>query len=209
MSSDQECTIIVSGGGVATPFLVAKNRVGESELLGSLTRLSNEQGEVLHLPAELDIATVRFMPVADYLRTGDFAPHLIAKPGTLPQLEGLTRPEDNNDAAEKLAWVYNIATKLSLGDLQMLAMEKLRTLYPLSPLQLLVVTKIIVNGSDWDPQGSLMPWIVDHFAEYYFQLMEDHGKQLSRVLQSNDALRMGVHEKLASDPSMGLRGLDG
>jgi len=128
------------------------------------------------------------------------------KPGSLPTLEGLSLPKERDEAAEKVAWVYNIATKLQHGALQNLAANKLRALYPISPLRILIVAKIVEprHETEQAPRDPIRQLIVGLVVEHYFLLMEEHGSQLSRLLQGDRALGLAVHGKLAGGADAGM-----
>ena len=132
---------------------------------------------------------------------------LIEKPGLPMRLEGIALSMQADRTAEAIAWVYKAATTIQHEELQKLAVKKMRVLYPLTPLSLLIVATIVGGGNSLEQQSRdpILPTIEYSIAESYFLLVEHHGSQLAQVLRGNLALRMAVHKRLANNPHFGFQ----
>lgn len=171
---------------------------------------NEKRGSYIDLPEEIGISAAAFMPIASYLQTSEFEPKLVDESSSMPKLQNVMFEEQKDHVAESIAKVYNTASKLQLAGLQSLAAMKLGTLYPLTPLVLLIVAKIIVSSSEWgcDAELELGGWLADHITEYFWTLMDEHGKWLGEVLRSSEELKQNVFAKILSNAEVKMRGFD-
>ena len=101
--------------------------------------------------------------------------------------------------------------------LQALVVDKLRTLYPLPPVHILILVRCLTRASSssstsstegGEARAALFDWLADHVAEYYFLLMREHGRQLCEGLRDDDELLQAVLERVLRDPKGCWRGVE-
>ncbi|KAK5676126.1 hypothetical protein LTS10_011416 [Elasticomyces elasticus] len=201
-------TILV--GGDKTPFQFPEDAIRESELFCGRTKFTEKTGSVVDISDIEEVTAIDFVEVNEYLRYGDFPPPLIEKRNSLPRIDGLILPEEKDAAAEKCARVFRTASYLELGSLQALCLNKLRVLYPLSPLRILIVAKYLLRSVAWgcEAETEYVDWMIDHISEYYLLLVKQHGPQLVDILENSPLIKGRVMANLSANPEMGRRGLD-
>ena len=204
--SPDSCLILVGNETEQTPFVVPYKAVGQSDILADQVEWRT-CGNTINLAYDAEITATAFMPVAEYLRDGEFAPVLIDKNG-LRHLAGVALQDEKHKPAVHAAYGYMVAAKLSLNDLQTLCFDKLSAIYPLSPLTLVYVLRLYAASPKWDAEveGPMRDWLIAHVAEFYWVLVDQHGGALSRMLRQDEELSRGVHAMLANGESDGMRG---
>lgn len=206
--SDDFCTIFV--GTAKTPFQVPMSSLDPIGSLSELVKFNDELKAHIDLSGESNVTAREFVPISEYLQHGDFAPRYIDKPGSLPRLDGLVIQEQKDQVAERCAFIFRTASQLQIAGLQSLVVNKLKALYPLSLLVILIVTRVGQDSEKWDceAEGELFAWLVDHIAEYFFKLTAEHGKRLTEILGNIRDLQRAVMQKVAADPAACRRGMD-
>ena len=202
LRSDDTCTIFV--GEKQTPFVVLRDAVGQCDFLADRVQFTEELKS--HIYLDDGIRDKEFMPIGEYLAKGEFAPRLIDK-GTHQRLENVVLQEEKDEAAECITKVYLAASKVQFGALQLLCVDKLKVLYPLSSRSLLIVVTVITRAESWgcDAEDEIIGWLVDHVAERFWDMVAHEGLTLTRVMSYNEELRQSVLAKLAE---AGRRELD-
>ncbi|KAK4547744.1 hypothetical protein LTR36_000702 [Oleoguttula mirabilis] len=203
---DNVCTIFV-GKDETTPFQVPMKAIADCEFLSEQVRFSEQKGSHIDLWTNTSIAAKDFVAIHEYMHIGDFVPRLTRD--TPPRIKGLVIQEQRDEVAERCAYIFRTASQLQLASLQSLAVEKLKALYPLSPLRILLVTRIAQNSYPWgcEAEGELFGWLADHIAEYFYALMAEHGAALMGVLRNSDGLGQTVADRVAENPKACSRGL--
>ncbi|KAK3621413.1 hypothetical protein LTR56_022807 [Elasticomyces elasticus] len=193
-----------------TPFQFPEDAIRESELFCGRTKFTEKTGSVVDISDIEKVTAIDFVEVNEYLRYGDFPPPLIEKRNSLPRIDGLILPEEKDAAAEKCARVFRTASYLELGSLQALCLNKLRVLYPLSPLRILIVAKYLLRSVAWgcEAETEYVDWMIDHISEYYLLLVKQYGPQLVDILDNSPLIKGRVMANLSANPEMGRRGLD-
>jgi len=206
------CTIFV--GNAKVPFTMPLLAVGQrSNFLSDRVQFNDQLKSYIDLSDASDnweITPKEFHPIVEYLQRGDFGKRLIGTPGTLPRIDGIVMQEQSDFYAEHCAQVFRVASFLQLTDLQRLALNKLRALYPLSLLRMLIVTKICqqAEAHDEDVVTEVGEWLVDHISEYYFCLVKEEGAILVQVLSESPSLERAVMERVAQSPASCRKGLE-
>ncbi|TKA61745.1 hypothetical protein B0A55_10595 [Friedmanniomyces simplex] len=197
-------------GNSKVPFQTTRDAVTQSQILSDRTEFTEALGTHVNISDIPEVTARDFVLVGEYLQHSEFTPHLIEKRGAIPRLNGLFLSEERDAAAERCARVFRTASHLQLAGLQSLCVNKLRVLYPLSPLHILIVARIFVRSVNWgcEAKTEFMDWLVDHMAEYYWLLTKEHGGLLVDVLEDSDEIKRRVLESISADLKIGRRGLD-
>ena len=203
------CTIFV--GQEYAPFPASILAVNKCKFLSDRKRFDEELRDYIDLSEDSDIRREQFVPIAEYLQNGDkeFSPRLIDS-GTHQRLEKVVLPEEKDQAAQRIAVTYNTAAKIQFGEVQLLCVEKLKVLYPLSPRTLLIVAMIVTRTETWgcDAEDEIQDWLVDHVTEHWWSLAEFEVRNLKKVMGGNEVLSQRVFQKLADNPRAGWEGTD-
>lgn len=103
--------------------------------------------------------------------------------------------------------------------------------YPLSPLVILIVTRIVRASDPCDcdkldkaamahraqtgepcqgceARAEMFSWLVAHIAEYFYRLMKEHGGQLAEILRSSQDLNRQVLERALESPGACDKGME-
>lgn len=207
LSRYDACTIFV--GKEFTPFSASVLAVRRCKFLESAKRFDNDLRSHINLYEESDIQREDFAPIGEYLQRKDFTPRLIDS-DTRPRIEKVILPEEKDDAAKRIAMTYRTASKIQFADVQLLCVDKLKVLYPLSPQNLLIVVMIINKSEAWgcDAEVEVREWLVDHLVQHFWSLVEFEHKNLMKVMMDNETLSQSVFQKLADNPKAGRQDMD-
>lgn len=132
------------------------------------------------------------------------------KSGPAAQLQSVSLPAHKASAAETCAHVFVTASRLHLAALQMLVVEKLRTLSPLPPVYILIIARVSAQAipTGCEAEELLFVWLVEHVAEYYYVLVRDHGRSLIAVLSQSETMHEAVLRKVVNDPKGCRKGME-
>ncbi|KAK0779188.1 hypothetical protein LTR02_009225 [Friedmanniomyces endolithicus] len=191
-------------------FESTQDAVMQSQILSGRIKYTGALRTHVDISDITEVTPKDFVLVSEYLQHTDFIPRLIEIDDALPCLDGISLPKQRIAAAEKCASVFRTASYLQLAGLEFLCVNKLKVLYPLDPLCLLIVTRIFARSVVWgcEAETELIDWLIDHITEYYWLLSKKHGGLLVEVLHSSDEIRERVLQNVIADPKMGRRGLD-
>ena len=191
-------------------FESTQDAVMQSQILSGRIKYTGALRTHVDISDISEVTPKDFVLVSEYLQHTDFIPRLIEIDHALPYLDGIPLPKQRVAAAEKCASVFRTASYLQLAGLEFLCVNKLKVLYPLEPLCLLIVTRIFARSVVWgcEAETELIDWLIDHITEYYWLLSKKHGGLLVEVLHSSDEIRERVLQNVIADPKMGRRGLD-
>ncbi|KAK5128497.1 hypothetical protein LTR85_003165 [Meristemomyces frigidus] len=206
---DDICTIFV--GDARTPFQVPMKAVAKCDFFSEQVQFTEQRGSHIDLSASTSVTARDFVPVHEYMHNGDFVPCLTGRTrDSPPRIKGLVIPEQRDKVAEQCAYIFRTASQLQFASLQSLAVEKLKALYPLSPIRILIVTRIAQDSFPWgcDAEGELFAWLADHISEYFYKLMAENGHLLVRVLRHSDDLNQTVMNRVAENPKACSKGVD-
>ena len=155
------------------------------------------------------IQAKEFEPVWQYLTRREFTPRIIDSDSG-QKLEKVFMEEQKDDAAMKIIQVYVTASKIHFEALQLLCVNKLRVLYPLSSSTLLIVATMSEMAEKWDcdAETEMKGWLVDHVAERFMTLIGRESIALHRLLSEHEDLRESVFERLPMHKDGRMRGED-
>ncbi|KAK4570405.1 hypothetical protein LTR86_002485 [Recurvomyces mirabilis] len=199
---DGICTVFV--GSAKTPFRLSSEATRASMAMRDRMTYNVKFRSHIDMSDIEELTDEHFDAVVEYLQHDDFTPAIITN--TIPpHLEGVEDLGQKHEAAVKCAEVFQSASHLQLGGLQMLCLDKLKSLYPLETVTILFVSSTCMKATPWECEAEIEyhEWIVAHFAEYYGILKREWPDQLAQVFERSQALAKEVKEKLAADPEMG------
>ncbi|KAK3703793.1 hypothetical protein LTR37_014239 [Vermiconidia calcicola] len=163
----------------------------------------------LYEESQAKIQAKEFEPVWQYLTRREFTPRIV-ECDSGQKLEKVFMEEQKDDAAMKVIQIYVTASKIQFGALQLLCVNKLRVLYPLSSSTLLIVATMSEMAEKWDcdTETEMEGWLVDHIAERFMTLIGRESIALHRLLSEHDDLRESVFERLPMHKDARMRGED-
>ncbi|KAK5131105.1 hypothetical protein LTR08_001323 [Meristemomyces frigidus] len=204
------CTIFV--GNTKKPFQVPSAAVACSSFLSDQIHFTEALGSHIDLSDDREPTEEDFSPVWEYMHNNDFRPQYIdrRRPGSFPHLDGVIDADDRDKAAKLCGCVFRTASMLQLEALQSLAVDKLKALYPLSPLMILIVARCAQDSEHCmsDAKDELLAWLVDHVGDYYYQLITLHGKQLAEMLSRSPSFEQSVADRVARNPQACKEGME-
>ncbi|KAK3679270.1 hypothetical protein LTR78_000831 [Recurvomyces mirabilis] len=204
--TDGLCTVFV--GCAKTPFRLSSEATRTSMAMRDRVTYDVRFRSHIDLSDIEELTDEHFDAVVEYLQHDDFTPAIVTN--TIPpHLEGIEDLDQKHEAAVKCAEVFQSASHLQLGGLQMLCLDKLKTLYPPGTVTILFVSLTCMKATSWEceAESEYHEWIVAHFAEYYGILKRECPDQLVQVFERSRALAKEVKEKSAANPGMGRCGL--
>ena len=195
---DDVCTIFI--GVEHTPILVTKDAVGRCDFLADRVSFNEGLKTHIYLDEDTDISYKHFMPIWEYMQYRDFVPRLIDS-NVHQRLQGVVIPEGMDKAAVEIAQVYHTASKIQFSDLQLLCVNKLKVLHPLSPDRLLLVIIITTKADPWgcEAESYLREWLIGHVAESFWQLVATEGMIFGRIMAENEDFRQSVLSRLTQN----------
>ncbi|KAK0252794.1 hypothetical protein LTR01_000194 [Friedmanniomyces endolithicus] len=191
-------------------FESTRDAVMQSKILSGQIKSTGTLGTYVDISDIFEVTAKDFILVSEYLKHSEFAPRLIERENSMPRLADVSRAEQRVAAAESCARLFRTASHLQIAGLQYLCLNKLKALYPLTPLCILIVARIFVGSTGWgcEAETEFVDWLVDLISEYYWSLTKQHGELLVDVLDGSDEIRERVVQNISADPEMGRRGLD-